>query len=82
MDTRVKFLDLEFENPILPASGPITEGLDNLINLSKSSLGGLVTKTISIKGAEVKSLVLCLTMALYTIQNYGVSMIWIIGSLF
>ena len=54
MDTRVKFLDLEFENPILPASGPITEGLDNLINLSKSSLGGLVTKTISIKGAEVK----------------------------
>lgn len=54
MNTRVNFLGLEFENPILPASGPITEGLDNLKELSKTNLGGLVTKTISIKGAEVK----------------------------
>lgn len=52
-DTEVKILGLTFENPILPASGPIVEGLENLLTLNALPLGGLVTKTISVKGAEV-----------------------------
>lgn len=52
-DTSVNILGLTFDNPILPASGPIVEGLENLISLNELPLGGLVTKTISVRGAEV-----------------------------
>lgn len=54
MKTNVKILGMNFENPILPAAGPIVEGLPNLLNLNDSPLGGLVTKTISVEGAVVK----------------------------
>ncbi len=54
MNTKVNLLGLTFENPVLPASGPLTEGLPNLLNLNDSPLGGLVTKTISVSGAVVK----------------------------
>lgn len=54
MNTKVNVLGLTFENPVLPAAGPLTEGLPNLLDLNESSLGGLVTKTISVSGAVVK----------------------------
>lgn len=54
MNTKVNVLGLNFENPLLPASGPLTEGLPNLLALNESPLGGLVTKTISVAGADVK----------------------------
>ncbi len=54
MDTTVSILNCTFNNPILPASGPLVEGLENLLSLNALSLGGLVTKTISVKGAEVQ----------------------------
>jgi dihydroorotate dehydrogenase/NAD-dependent dihydropyrimidine dehydrogenase PreA subunit len=53
MDTTVKILGCHFENPILPASGPLVEGLENLVSLHGLPLGGLVTKTISVHGAQV-----------------------------
>lgn len=54
MKTKVEILGLSFENPILPASGPIVEGIENLLDLNELPLGGLVTKTISVEGAVVK----------------------------
>ncbi len=54
MDTKVNLLGCVFENPILPASGPLVEGLENLLSLSELPLGGLVTKTISVAGARVQ----------------------------
>lgn len=53
MDTRVKILGCTFENPLLPASGPLVEGYENLVSLKDLGLGGLVTKTISVEGAQV-----------------------------
>ena len=53
MSTKVELLGMIFENPILPASGPIVEGLENLLSLNALPLGGLVTKTISVTAAEV-----------------------------
>ena len=53
IDTKVNLLGLSFDNPILPASGPIAEGLENMLSLNALPLGGLVTKTISVWGAEV-----------------------------
>ena len=52
--TKVELCGMQFENPLLPASGPIVEGLDNLLSLNDLPLGGLVTKTISINGAIVR----------------------------
>jgi dihydroorotate dehydrogenase/NAD-dependent dihydropyrimidine dehydrogenase PreA subunit len=54
MNTKVEIMGLQFDNPLLPAAGPLTEGLDNLLSLNAMPLGGLVTKTISVTGAEVK----------------------------
>lgn len=53
MRLKVETLGLVFDNPILPASGPIVEGLDNLRDLNGMPLGGLVTKTISVEAAQV-----------------------------
>lgn len=52
--TTVEICGIKFDNPVLPASGPIVEGLENLLSLNELPLGGLVTKTISITGAVVK----------------------------
>jgi dihydroorotate dehydrogenase (fumarate) len=54
MNRKVEILGLTFDNPLLPASGPLTEGLDNLLSLNDMDLGGLTTKTISVTGAVVK----------------------------
>lgn len=54
MSLKVKVLGKTFDNPLLPASGPIVDNLNSLKYLNNSSIGGLVTKTISIDAAEVK----------------------------
>lgn len=54
MNKRVEFCGMVFENPILPASGPLVEGLENLKSMDTLPLGGIVTKTISVEGADVK----------------------------
>lgn len=53
MSLKVKLLDLEFENPLLPAAGPNVGSLKSLKFFNKSKIGGIVTKTISVKGAIV-----------------------------
>lgn len=54
MSTEVKLLGMTFANPLLPAAGPLTEGYENLLSLESLGLGGLVTKTVSVTGAEVR----------------------------
>ncbi len=51
--TEVKLLGMTFSNPLLPAAGPLTEGYENILSLESLGLGGLVTKTVSVLGAEV-----------------------------
>lgn len=54
MSLKVELLNVKFENPLLPASGPIVGSLKSLRFFNDSNIGGLVTKTISIEGADVK----------------------------
>lgn len=54
MDLKVSLFGVKFENPLLPASGPIVGSLKNLLYFNDSSVGGIVTKTISVEGAVVK----------------------------
>jgi dihydroorotate dehydrogenase subfamily 1 len=44
---------IEFANPILPAAGPPSKDGTTLLAAAKGGAGGLVTKTISVKPAEV-----------------------------
>ncbi len=53
MSLKVNVLGIEFENPLLPASGPIVDNIKSLKFFNDSSIGGIVTKTISIEGALV-----------------------------
>src|SRR5208337_4924814 len=49
----VNICGLEFRNPILPAAGPPSKDGAMLEAAAKGGAGGLVTKTISVKPAEV-----------------------------
>jgi len=51
---KTKILGINFNNPLLPASGPSVGSRHSLEFFKESLVGGLVTKTISVKGAEVK----------------------------
>jgi dihydroorotate dehydrogenase (NAD+) catalytic subunit len=50
---RVKICGLEFSNPVLPAAGPPSKDGAILQAAANGGAGGLVTKTISVKPAEV-----------------------------
>jgi dihydroorotate dehydrogenase (fumarate) len=54
MNTQVKLFGKTFDNPLLPASGPIVGELETLEYFNESLTGGIVTKTISVGGALVK----------------------------
>jgi dihydroorotate dehydrogenase (fumarate) len=54
MRTRMEVLGIKFDNPLLPASGPTVGSLHSLKFFNETKIGGLVTKTISIQGADVK----------------------------
>lgn len=51
---KTKILGINFDNPLLPASGPSVGSLHSLQFFKESLVGGLVTKTISVMGADVK----------------------------
>lgn len=52
-DLRVKLCGIEFANPVMPAAGPPVRNADCILAAAKGGAGGIVTKTISVKGAEV-----------------------------
>ncbi|MHA1304248.1 MAG: 4Fe-4S binding protein [Candidatus Heimdallarchaeaceae archaeon] len=54
MDISVKLLDITFDNPLGPAAGPLSEGLENMLFFNDNSCGYMVSKTISIEGAVVQ----------------------------
>lgn len=54
MRLNVELLGKKFDNPLLPASGPSVGSLHALRFFNESKIGGVVTKTISIEGADVK----------------------------
>lgn len=54
INLRVDLLGYTFDNPLMPASGPLVEGLDNLRYFNEHKVGAMVTKTISVEGAKVK----------------------------
>lgn len=49
----VNFCGMEFINPVMPAAGPPVRDADCVLACAKGGAGGLVTKTISVKAAEV-----------------------------
>jgi dihydroorotate dehydrogenase subfamily 1 len=52
-DLKVNICGIEFENPILPAAGPPSKDGAALLAAAKGGAGGMVTKTISVKAADV-----------------------------
>ncbi|WMJ79761.1 4Fe-4S binding protein [Clostridium sp. MB40-C1] len=53
MNLSTKIAGIELKNPLLPASGPLVGDYEKMMKLAGFGLGGMVTKTISIKGADV-----------------------------
>ncbi len=53
MDLTTSFNGITLKNPLMPASGPIVGDDEKMLFLESLGLGGMVTKTISTKGAEV-----------------------------
>lgn len=52
-DLKVKLCGMEFKNPVMPAAGPPVRDADCILACARGGAGGLVTKTISVKGADV-----------------------------
>ena len=48
MNLKTKFDGMEFENPLMPAAGPLNGDLEKLNFLVEEGCGGIVTKTISV----------------------------------
>ncbi|AKI96689.1 4Fe-4S binding protein [Kosmotoga pacifica] len=53
MELTVEIAGIKLKNPVLPASGPLTGDDGKMLALEKLGVGGMVTKTISTKAAEV-----------------------------
>ena len=47
-----KVCDIVFKNPVLPASGPNVGSPEKILQASESGVGGIVTKTVSVKAAK------------------------------
>lgn len=52
-DLQVEFAGLKFRNPILTAAGPTSRDGMTLLTAATGGVGGLVAKTISVKGAQI-----------------------------
>ncbi len=63
----VKFLGITYANPLMPAAGPIVDTLENLLYFNDSTIGGIVTKTISVEGAQVNKP--CIVATKHTVYN-------------
>ncbi len=53
MDLSVTISGIKLENPVMPASGPLVGDDEKILYISRFGVGGIVTKTISTKAAEV-----------------------------
>lgn len=53
MNLSTRFAGIELENPLMPASGPLVGDADKIRAIAEFGVGGMVTKTISTKPAEV-----------------------------
>lgn len=53
MDLSLTLLGVKFENPLGPASGPLSGSYENLKFFNGNKCGVIVTKTISVEGAQV-----------------------------
>lgn len=53
MDLSTKIAGIKLSNPLLPASGPLVGDYEKMMTLAGFGLGGMVTKTISVEGANV-----------------------------
>lgn len=53
MNLSTSLSKINFENPLMPASGPLVGDSKKMKVISDFGVGGIVTKTISSKGAEV-----------------------------
>lgn len=52
-DLKVRLCGVELKNPVMPAAGPPVRDADCVLACAKGGAGILVTKTISVKGADV-----------------------------
>lgn len=50
---KVELYGMQFRNPVMPAAGPTVRDADCILKCADGGAGGLVTKTISVKAAEV-----------------------------
>jgi len=53
MNLKTSLSGINFKNPLMPASGPLVGDSEKMKIISDYGVGGMVTKTISSKGAEV-----------------------------
>jgi dihydroorotate dehydrogenase subfamily 1 len=53
VDLSVEICGLKLKNPVMPASGPNVQDGDALVKAAEGGAGGLVSKTVSVKPAEV-----------------------------
>lgn len=53
MDLSTEFAGIKLKNPLMPASGPLVGDDEKMLYLARLGVGGMVTKTISTKAAEV-----------------------------
>ena len=53
MNLKTNLSGIDFKNPLMPASGPLVGDSEKIKIISNYGVGGMVTKTISKKGAEV-----------------------------
>jgi len=53
MNLKTSLSGINLENPLMPASGPLVGDSEKMKIISDFGVGGIVTKTISSKGAEV-----------------------------
>ncbi len=53
MSLKVTFDGITLDNPLMPASGPIVGDSEKLLFLQDEGIGGLVTKTISVKKPHI-----------------------------
>lgn len=53
MNLKTSFDGMEFDNPLMPAAGPLNGDLEKLLFLQAEGCGGIVTKTISVKAPHI-----------------------------
>jgi len=64
VDLTTEIAGIKLENPLMPASGPLVGDYEKIMYIASLGVGGVVTKTISTKPAEVPR------PCIYGAQNY------------